>query len=110
MIYRNEFNVYYHVFIASNPEKTILRAGITGGLSLWQEKVATDTECSGLLYWECFIDPGEAIRRTEVLNKLSFKRKKKLITSVNPGWVFFNDKISFRMGSMDEVLNDSREI
>jgi putative endonuclease len=85
----------YYVYIMTNgPKAAILYIGITGDLRrrVWQHKNKLLPGFTGrynlttLVYYECFVDPDEAINREKEIKGWRRSKKLELIESMNPRW------------------------
>ena len=88
----------YHVYITTNPAKTVLYIGVTGSLTrrLAQhyenrgnnETFAGRYFCYNLLYAEQFQDVKAATSREKELKGWTRAKKEVLIAALNPDWEF----------------------
>ncbi len=91
----------YHVYIVTNKERTTLEVGATGDLETRLYDLTFKTiyghsrqkQCSMLLHCESFADVKDAIKREAALKRLSFRKKKELVSMVNPEWRFLNNEV-----------------
>ncbi len=94
----------FHVYIATNAKKTILRVNATGDLQSrlaeWEyesRRIGTQglaDVCSKLLHVEVFNNPDKALKREKELNSWSRKKKVALIEQFNPKWNVLNEKFT----------------
>lgn len=97
------WNYNYHIYITTNPEKTVLYVGVTNDICtrLYQHKENKGTiksftgkyYCYNLLYYEHFTHIDEAIAREKEIKKWRREKKVALIDSENPEWRFLNDEV-----------------
>ncbi len=91
---------HYHVYIVTNPTKTVLYIGVTNNLATRMaqhfanrgqpETFAGRFFCFNLVYWETYPRIKEAIAREKELKGWSRAKKEALIATTNPGWDFVN--------------------
>ena len=82
-----------YIYIVSNVKRTVLYIGVTSNLSVrsYQYKFEGGStfskryNCKDLIYYECYEDITEAIKREKVLKKWKRDWKFRLIESKNPG-------------------------
>ena len=84
----------YYVYIMTNKYNTVLYTGVTNDLMrrVMEHKVGTGSKfthkynINKLVYFECWDDINEAIRREKQIKAGSRKKKEELIASMNPEW------------------------
>ena len=84
----------YYVYIMANKRNGALYIGITSDLikRVWEHKgkfvdgFTKRYDVSKLVYYECFMDPENAISREKRLKKYCRKWKLHLIEGINPEW------------------------
>jgi putative endonuclease len=91
------------VYIITNPDKSVLYAGVTNDLSrrLYEHKgnkgnkntFAGKYYCYQLVYYEHFSHIDHAIEREKEIKKWRREKKNLLIESENPNWRFLNDDV-----------------
>jgi len=97
------WNYNFYVYIVTNPEKSVLYAGVTNDLSrrLYEHKenkgkpntFAGKYYCYNLVYYEHFSHIEYAIAREKEIKKWRREKKDLLIESENPNWNFLNDDV-----------------
>jgi putative endonuclease len=91
-------NRNYHVYIITNVNKTVLYTGVTNDLKrrlCEHENGLSDSftkkyKCYFLLYYEHFTNIKYAIAREKEIKAWRREKKIKLISSINPNWIFLN--------------------
>jgi putative endonuclease len=94
----------FHVYIVTNPKKSVLYTGMTNNLEYriiehYKERGKIETFagryfCYCLLYYEFHNSAIGAIAREKEIKKLSRKLKEELIDSLNPDRLFLNNEIT----------------
>ncbi len=90
----------YHIYITTNPQKTILYIGVTNNLSRrliehWMNRGKDETFagkyfCYNLIYYESFQYIDKAIAREKEIKGWRRQKKLDLIKTINPAWDFLN--------------------
>ena len=96
----------YYVYIVTNPNKTTLYTGVTNNLPSritehWENRGQPETFagkyfCHNLIYYETYKNIKTAIAREKEIKKWNRKKKETLIATMNPKWIFLNEKICGR--------------
>ena len=86
----------YHVYLTTNPRKSVLYTGITNDLQRridehYQNRGLPKTfagryYCYLLIYFETFAEPQPAIDREKQIKGWTRAKKEALIASINPNW------------------------
>jgi putative endonuclease len=94
---------HYHVYIVTNPEKTVLYTGVTNNLAQrltehWENRRNPKTfagkyYCYNLIYYEYFPYIKNAIIREKEIKGWRRQKKTDLIKTLNPNWVFMNVEV-----------------
>lgn len=94
----------YYVYIATNPERTVLYTGFTNNLEYrivehYRNRGKPKTfagryYCYNLIYFEEFPDPQSAIDREKEIKDWNRLKKEEIIYQVNPNWVFLNNEVT----------------
>ena len=95
---RLKMNYNFYVYITTNPRKTVLYTGVTNDLRRrisehFQSRgnpkyFAERYYCYNLIYYEYFTGINQAIQREKEIKKMTNKRKKELIDTINRNWKF----------------------
>lgn len=91
----------YFVYIVTNKNKTVLYIGVTNDLerrTYEHEKgllpgFSQKYNCNYVVYYEYFQSIEDAIEREKQIKKWRREKKKNLIRTFNPEWLFLNEKI-----------------
>jgi putative endonuclease len=96
-------NHNYFVYITTNPNRTVIYAGVTNDLTIRLQQHyenrgnpkswAGKHYCYNLVYWERHQFVEHAIEREKEIKKWRREKKNNLIASVNPEWKFLNKEI-----------------
>jgi putative endonuclease len=101
----------YHLYITTNPRKTVLYVGVTNDLERRLQEHLDDNMndrksfagkyfCYNLVYYEWYHDVREAIRREKEIKGWTRAKKEKLIATFNPAWRFLNDPAEIEKGNL----------
>lgn len=85
---------FFHVYIMTNKNNTVLYTGVTGNLSqrIWQHKkgkgcsFTNKYRCTKLLFVEEVCDAVSAREREKEIKGWKRNKKAELINSINPKW------------------------
>ncbi|MGE3062873.1 MAG: GIY-YIG nuclease family protein [bacterium] len=85
----------YYVYILTNKNKTVLYTGVTNDIvrrtyehkQKYIEGFAERYKACLLIYYECYDDIENAIKREKTLKGWKREKKERLINSINPKWI-----------------------
>ncbi|MCY7329033.1 MAG: GIY-YIG nuclease family protein [Saprospiraceae bacterium] len=101
----------YYIYIATNPDKTVLYTGVTNDLDRRMEEHHEDNTgeqktfagkyfCYNLIYYEYYPHIDWAIAREKQIKGMSRKKKEALIAKFNPQWRFLNSAAEIEKGDL----------
>jgi putative endonuclease len=103
----------YCVYIATNPNRTVLYTGITNNLERRMNQHLEDAVgrrksfagkyfCYNLIYYEWFPYVHDAISREKEIKGWTRAKKEALIAAVNPNWIFLNSLAAQEKGEVPD--------
>ena len=105
----------YFLYIATNPNKTVLYTGVTNDLARRLEEHYNDAMsrkktfagkyfCYNLIYYEYYQDINLAISREKEIKGWNRAKKETLIGRFNPEWRFLNSLAEQQRGNLPEWI------